>query len=191
MSTLELKELSHPAGEVIKIASGKTLDLKSQGTTTLPTGSVLNLQHAILTEPMASTTAATWIDVTNLSVSITPKSTSSKFHVSFNLNAMVTSDNQRAGVRLVRDSTPIGVGTNVGSRTAASVSFAGDGNIYRLKNMSSSALDSPSTVSAVTYKVQFLCENTTEVKINHDETDQNGVTFFRATSELTVMEIQG
>ena len=31
MSTLELKELSHPSGEVIKIASGKTLDLKSQG----------------------------------------------------------------------------------------------------------------------------------------------------------------
>mgnify|MGYP003638468976 CR=1 FL=1 len=46
MSTLELKELSHPSGEVIKIAAGKTLDLKSQGTTTLPTGSVLQVvQH--------------------------------------------------------------------------------------------------------------------------------------------------
>ncbi len=46
MSTLELKELSHPAGEVIKIASGKTLDLKSQGTTTLPTGSVLQVKQS-------------------------------------------------------------------------------------------------------------------------------------------------
>jgi len=199
MSTLELKELSAPAGEVIKIAAGKTLDLNSQGTLVLPTiphakmpsGSVLQVKHAILTAPMTSTTAATWIDVTNLSISITPKSTSSKFHVSFNLNAMIIADNQRGGVRLVRDSTPIGVATSTGSRTAASVSFAGDGNIYRLKNMSGSALDSPSTTSAVTYKVQFLCENTTEVKINHDDNDGNGTTFFRATSEITVMEIQG
>jgi len=43
MSTLELKELSHPAGEVIKIASGKTLDLKTQGSVTMPTGSVLQV----------------------------------------------------------------------------------------------------------------------------------------------------
>ena len=43
MSTLTLKELSAPTGEVIKIAAGKTLDLKSQGTTTLPTGSVLQV----------------------------------------------------------------------------------------------------------------------------------------------------
>ena len=200
MSTLTLKELSAPTGEVIKIASGKTLDLNSQGTLILPTiphakmpsGSVLQVKHAILTAPMTSTTAATWIDVTNLSISITPKSTSSKFHVSFNLNAMIVSNDQRGGVRLVRDSTAIGVATSTGSRTAASVSFAGvtDG-IYRLKNMSGSALDSPSTTSAVTYKVQFQCENTTEVKINHDDNDSNGSTFFRATSEITVMEIAG
>ena len=168
-----------------------TASLPALGSAQMPTGSVLNLQHAILTEPMTSTTAATWIDVTNLSISITPKSTSSKFHVSFNLNAMIIADDQRGGVRLVRDSTPIGIATNTGSRTAASVSFAGDGNIYRVKNMSGSALDSPSTASAVTYKVQFQCENTTEVKINHDDNDSNSVTFFRTTSELTVMEIQG
>ena len=43
MSTLELKELSHPSGEVIKIASGKTLDLHSQGTTKMPAGSVIQV----------------------------------------------------------------------------------------------------------------------------------------------------
>ena len=171
-----------------KLAS--SLDLSGK-TVTMPAGAVLQVKHAILTAPMTSTTAATWIDVTNLSISITPKSTSSKFHVSFNLNAMIIADNQRGGVRLVRDSTAIGVATSTGSRTAASVSFAGDGNIYRQKNMSGSALDSPSTTSAVTYKVQFQCENTTEVKINHDDNDSNGSTFFRATSEITVMEIAG
>ena len=49
MSTLELKELSHPSGEVIKIASGKTLDLKSQGSVTMPSGSVLQVVNFIST----------------------------------------------------------------------------------------------------------------------------------------------
>jgi len=43
MSTLTLKELSAPAGEVIKIAAGKTLDLHSQGTTKMPAGSVIQV----------------------------------------------------------------------------------------------------------------------------------------------------
>ena len=66
MSTLELKELSHPAGEVIKIAAGKTLDLKTQGSVTMPTGSVLQVQHAVLTTIYASTVANTWLDINNL-----------------------------------------------------------------------------------------------------------------------------
>lgn len=172
------------------------LNYTGQGTipsANMPVGSVLQVKHAILTEPMTSTTAATWIDVTGLSISITPKSTSSKFHVLFNLNAMIVSANQRGGVRLIRDSTAIGIATNVGSRIAASVSFSGDANsnIYKVKNMSGSTLDSPSTTSAVTYKVQFQCENTTEVRINRDNNDADGSSFFRSTSELTVMEIAG
>ena len=43
MSTLELKELSHPSGEVIKIAAGKTLDLNSQGSVMMPAGSVIQV----------------------------------------------------------------------------------------------------------------------------------------------------
>ena len=43
MSSISVKELSHPAGEVIKIASGKTLDLNSQGSVTMPAGSVIQV----------------------------------------------------------------------------------------------------------------------------------------------------
>ena len=49
MSTLSIKELSHPSGEVIKIAAGKTLDLNSQGSVTMPTGSVLQVVNFIST----------------------------------------------------------------------------------------------------------------------------------------------
>ena len=59
MSTLELKELSHPSGEVIKIAAGKTLDLKSQGSVTMPTGSVVQVvTHKTSARVSASVTGA-------------------------------------------------------------------------------------------------------------------------------------
>ena len=59
MSTLEVKELSHPAGEVIKIAAGKTLDLKTQGSVTMPTGSVVQVvTHKTSSRVSAAVTGA-------------------------------------------------------------------------------------------------------------------------------------
>ena len=81
MSTLELKELSHPSGEVIKIAAGKTLDLKSQGTTTLPTGSVLQVVNATKVDGFL-TTSSSFVEV-GLTATITPTSTTSKILVQF------------------------------------------------------------------------------------------------------------
>jgi len=82
MSTLTLKELSAPTGEVIKIASGKTLDLNSQGTLILPTvpsakmpsGSVLQVvQHHINSKLTVTSTTAKVIEV-----SLTTKMANSK-----------------------------------------------------------------------------------------------------------------
>ena len=81
MSTLELKELSAPAGEVIKIAAGKTLDLKSQGTTTLPTGSVLQVVSHLDTAQTTQTLSTSDTVVGNMEKAITPKGTNSKFLV--------------------------------------------------------------------------------------------------------------
>ncbi|MBT5704803.1 MAG: hypothetical protein HOI66_00690 [Verrucomicrobia bacterium] len=72
MSTLEVKELSHPTGEVLKIAAGKTLDLKSQGTTTLPTGSVLQVVQ--VTGSTGSTTTSTTVIPVGDAGTITPSS---------------------------------------------------------------------------------------------------------------------
>jgi hypothetical protein len=156
----------------------------------MPTGSVLQVVQGILTENYASTTAATWLDI--VTVNITPTSTSSKVYVSFNLNAMVIADNQRAGARIARNSTGIGVATNVGNRTPAATTFAGtsDGSLSSL-NMSNSILDTPSTTSQITYRLQVQCENTTEIKVNHDDADGNGVSYFRGVSTITAMEIAG
>ncbi len=164
--------------------------LSGMTSASMPTGAVLQVQQGILTTIMGSTTASTWVDV--VTVNITPTSTSSKVYVSFNLNAMVISDNQRAGARIARDSTGIGTASSVGLRTPASTTFAGiDDPALRLKNMSNSVLDTPSTTSQITYRLQVQCENTTEIKINHDDADGNGSSYFRGVSTITAMEIAG
>ena len=75
MSTLEVKELSHPAGEVIKIAAGKTLDLKTQGSVTMPTGSVLQ----VVSSGTGSLTAFSGTSGLVIGATITPKQTSGTF----------------------------------------------------------------------------------------------------------------
>ena len=179
MSTLELKELSHPSGEVIKIASGKTLDLKSQGTTTLPTGSVLQVVCAKYSTQVTSTSAT--LSDTGLTATITPTSTSSTILVSVHQNAPFISDDNNAndiGIRLYRGSSEI-------SRLASELGYTNSSHYSTTATVSTSYLDSPSTTSATTYKTKFA---------NPDGGAAGGyVRVQNSTNEstITLMEIKG
>ena len=193
MSTLSIKELSHPSGEVIKIAAGKTLDLNSQGSVTMPTGSVLQVVSVTKVDTWTYTGSTTFQDVTGLSIAITPSSTSSKILVELNINLSASS--RYSAVKLFRDSTQIGGGTAVGNRP--SVSVAGGGNndeanqTYVMLNSSTSYLDSPNTTSATTYKVQAGNTNNTSsvTYINRSMDDTNANYSHRGSSTLTITEI--
>ena len=78
MSTLELKELSHPAGEVLKIAAGKTLDLHSQGAVKMPVGSVLQVVTSSFSTMIATTATQGAGTYTLFNIPITPISATSK-----------------------------------------------------------------------------------------------------------------
>ena len=178
MSTLELKELSHPSGEVIKIAAGKTLDLKSQGTTTLPTGSVLQVVNFRSTGFNTTTTSTSYVD-TGIEASITPSSTSSKILVIANLNGLYKSNSDNVvSTRLLRGSTELGDIDSMNTYTDSTAASAAGASI--------SYLDNPSTSSAVTYKVQFASRDGGNVYIN---LRWNGS--YTTHSTLTLMEIQG
>tara|TARA_R110000822_G_scaffold138913_1_gene276504 strand:+ start:192 stop:734 length:543 start_codon:yes stop_codon:yes gene_type:complete len=117
MSTLELKELSHPSGEVIKIAAGKTLDLNSQGTLVLPTiphakmpsGSVLQVVNAYSVGQVSSTSTSR-ISLDTLVV--TPLGTGSKFAITFFLQANWSSYNAGFGAYMYKDGTEIAASGN-------------------------------------------------------------------------------
>jgi hypothetical protein len=148
----------------------------------LPTGSVLQVVSTTKTDGF-SMTGGTFIDITGLAVTITPSSTSSKVMV------IVTSYQSNSGTsglttyNLVRGSTNI-------CQPSTNPSFAGSAICYinggdQIFPFSISHLDSPSTTSATTYKVQMK-SNTGTVYINRRDTTDSAV-----TSTITVMEIAG
>ena len=173
MSTLELKELSHPSGEVIKIAAGKTLDLKSQGSTTLPTGSVL--QVVSVGDANATQTTSTGFQPSSLSVTITPVSSSSKILIQVTGFGNVAGNSQHSVFTIYRGSAEL------------SGKSHGFGNYYSVGSgfteffIAMSHLDSPSTTSATTYKVYFRSSNSSTV------TCGSGA----RKSTITAMEIAG
>ena len=161
----------------------------------MPTGSVLQVVSATKTDTWTYTGTNVLQDVTGLSVSITPKSTSSKIFIQVNIN--ITSNERYGAVNIVRDSTHIGGGASSGSRASVNIGVdANDdetGNQYLMRNSSTSYLDSPNTTSATTYKVQAGNTHSTGVVtyINRSVTDGDANWGHRGGSTITVMEIAG
>ena len=205
MSTLELKELSHPSGEVIKIAAGKTLDLKSQGSVTMPTGSVLQV---VSTTVSGTASASGYSNVSSgngadlgLKTTITPFASGSSFYISVDIGiGSTTSGNTWVGV-LSRDSTRIGNGPdaspNLGVMFRGIDHTGGSGSdTNHGLGASGSYLDtSGSTAGTATeFFIGFYAESGA-VKINEVESNYSGggntPAATRTQSTITIMEIQG
>ena len=160
----------------------------------LPAGSVLQVVSATKTDTQ-STSLQAWVDVTGLSVSITPTSTSSKILVIVDVQG--TGTNRYTAIRVVRNGTAVGVGATAGSRSSVLSGFGLDPDaagsyVYVLYNAGGSFLDSPSSTSAQTYKVQFGATNTaTTTYINRTVDDSDASFSLRGISTITVMEIAG
>ena len=136
-------------------------------------------------------------NITGLSATITPQSTSSKILIVVDIGGCATPDTgQRYGFGLKRGGTVIGVATSPGNRTAAMFSttnFEGNSNAME-GGASFHFLDSPSTTSATTYKVQLKTEasgNTGNVFVNRSGEDADNVQNARSVSSITVMEVSG
>jgi hypothetical protein len=142
----------------------------------------------------AASTSATFVDVTGLSVTITPQSSSSRFLINFNIAFSGAVDAYPA-VRLVRNSTNIAIGTGA-TGVQVNVTSAGaitaSASIYDFKNASMTHLDSPATASAITYKVQFSSPyNSIASYINRQDATANIAAVQYPVSSITVMEISG
>ena len=145
--------------------------------TALPSGvggKVLQVVNATFGTATQSTTS-TWNDL-GLSASITPSSTSSKILVTVHLSGCQKNNNAHLGTRILRDSTTIYTIDNMAMHT-------NNTNENAIGSVSTSYLDTPSTTSATTYKIQFRSvNNASYVYINNSTTGGS-------SSNITLMEI--
>ena len=158
----------------------------------LPSNSVLQVVSNTKTDTFSSSSYNTWVDITGLSVSITPTSSSSKILVFADVSYGGTSASTGLVLRCVRNSTAIGSGDAAGNRT---VGFMGTeeidtSGIYQIASAGFNFLDSPATTSSTTYKIQInLNDNYGAAVINQTGYDGDTVAFARGSSSITVMEI--
>jgi len=160
--------------------------------TLLPTGSVLQIASATKTDTFSSSSYNTWVDVTGLSVSITPTSSSSKILVFAAINYSGTSLSTGLALRCVRNSTPIGSSDAAGNRTSAfgGTEEVGSVGTYSQFGVPFINLDSPATTSSITYKIQLnLNDNYGAAVINRTGYDGDFIAVPRSSSTITVMEI--
>ncbi len=159
----------------------------------LPTGSVLQVASAYKTDTQTiSSGIPTFVDITGLSVTLTPTSSSSKFLCIWTVSAGNGADQSHGYFRLVRNGTEIALADTAGSRTSASSSVTNTSQGGQTFSSSNSFLDSPATTSAVTYKITASnnAAGSSSTFINRSSRDANSANNDgRSTSSLTVLEI--
>jgi hypothetical protein len=149
------------------------------------------LQLLSVTKTDVYTMSSTTFDpVTGLSIAITPSSTASKILVFGSVNISSTSGVNGVRFRLMRDSTAIALGDTASTRTRT---YSG-GNTIQAAMVSSAFnfLDSPSTVSSVTYKIELSTNSGGQVvAVNRQLADGDDPGTPRGVSTITVMEVAG
>lgn len=134
-------------------------------------GKVLQVQSVINTDYVTqSYSANTRTDVTNMSVTITPSSTSSKVLILVNWNGEASSEDWNMIYGLKRGSTEIGMPTSTGSTGIGNRGLFNAVSGYQSDNNSTMSvvtgqyLDSPATTSATTYKLWVADEGSGALK---------------------------
>jgi hypothetical protein len=173
------------------MAITKLNNLSVSALTALPSGvggKVLQVVSTTKTDTFAVNPSSTFIDLTGLSVTITPSSASNKILIEISIAGNGVIGTNTAHFRLVRGSTTIYAGNTAGNRTSGFASCI-DSDVNSTEHVSGNFLDSPATTSATTYKIQTYSNGT--VYVNRTSNDADDGTRSRGASTITVMEIAG
>lgn len=160
----------------------------------MPAGSVLQVVNASYTTVSAFSASSSWRD-SGLTVSITPSSTSSKIFITGHISAGwdYADSGYGIGYKLVRNSTDLGLGSQTGTTPCMGCITTGS-NDDDYATSSFVYLDSPSSTSSTTYKIQVLARDSQAFVINAcGDYGDDAITNRRlsGTSYITVMEISG
>jgi hypothetical protein len=179
MSKIEVDAIEPQSGTSLTLgASGDTITIPNGATITnsgTATGFGKVLQVVSVDDSTTRTTTSTsFVDCGTLSASITPSSASNKILIIFSTGAQVSSDGDVGYYTIIRGVTNIAPNTTNGFRNIQLNGSSGT-NIVSIN-----FLDSPSTTSSTTYKIQFrsnIAGNTVSANWN------------ATTGTITIMEI--
>ena len=153
-------------------------------------GKILQVKQAVQTSRVSETlTNNTYTDISGLTVDIQPTATSNKILVCYHLGLCTNSGTYNLMTRIVRGSTAIGIGDQVGSnrQRASNVGWTISG--YQMVNYDNMFLDSPNTTSSTTYKVQWTDSYGETAYLNRVYNDGDSKYYPTSMSHITVMEV--
>ena len=183
-----------PEGATTTLTLGASGDTVALGAGVIASGfgggKILQVLQTVKTDTF-TTTSTSFVDVTGLSVSITPATTSSKILIlvhAYGGNAGTSSAN--ALTTLVRDSTEVFIGDAASNRIRSTTTIgptrSATGYGY---SMHINYLDSPSTTSSTTYKLQAKAADSGTFVLGRDGDDADQANEGRTPSSIIVMEV--
>ena len=149
-------------------------------------GGIIQIKHALKTDAF-STSSTSFVDITGLSVTLTPKFSTSKFLVTYHVTVGHNTQTQNT-VQLVRQVGGSDTVINpVAYNQGTSIQYFGSSNSgWDRGVMAYQIIDSPGTASAVNYRLRTYIYSSSVIQyVNRCHNSSNNT----GTSVLTVMEI--
>ena len=183
------------SADAIKFSTGGTERAVIDNNGLSATGHVLQVVQAQKTDTLTSTSTS-WADITGLTASITPSSTSNKILIMANVHANASS--RYVGYRFLRDSTAVGLSTGATGNHTNLTFHPGtnqdeSGYAFVQRNSSMTWLDSPSSTSSLDYALQVKqYYGSGTLYLNRIVTNAENLAYVSTTvSTFTLMEIGG
>ena len=132
-------------------------------------GGVIQTVQTVDNTATTAISTTSYTDAGSLNVSITPTTTSNKILIvaTTNIQAFVNSQEVSIGLRLLRGSSEI---IEYPYAAVLEAGTSGNGRIFYNMNHTASFLDSPSTTSSTTYKIQLKTYSTSNsMKVQYNQ----------------------
>ena len=179
------------------VLNGSTGVISASSLSGISTGKILQVIQAVKTDSQSFTSSGSGddrFDITGLSAAITPSSSSNKILITYSVHTASPNGGYRSFLHLMRGSTDIFRGDDASSRTRCSnfIYTRNDsvGSVPSYQN-TGTFLDSPSTTSATTYKIQINTHNGggNVYGVNTANSNPSSSSGQNPISQITVMEV--
>jgi len=153
-------------------------------------GKILQVVQTVKTDTTSISTIDTWTDISGMSVSITPSSSSNKILVTAVLNTGASQETYYI-LRLEKGGTPIALGDASGGRSRGYFGQRSPNHGEFIDNSVINFLDTAGSTSAITYNVAWYIafQSGSSLYLNRCQFDANNDYAPRMSSTITAMEV--